>query len=50
LKQGLAKCKVLAPLLAAEAMEDQFDVGGSQRRLAETLGAIVLRAAKETRC
>jgi len=25
---------VLAPLLAAEAMENQFDIGGSQRRLA----------------
>jgi hypothetical protein len=30
----LARCKVLAPLLAAEAMEDQFDIGGSQRRVA----------------
>ena len=29
-----AKCKVLAPLLAAEAMEDQFGTGGSQRRVA----------------
>jgi hypothetical protein len=28
----LARCKVLAPLLAAEAMEYQFDIGGSQRR------------------
>jgi hypothetical protein len=34
LKQGLAKCKVLAPLLATEAMENQFDIGGSQRRFA----------------
>ena len=33
-KAGMAKCKVLAPLLAAEAMEDQFDIGGSQRRVA----------------
>jgi hypothetical protein len=24
----------LAPLLAAEAMDDQFDIGGSQRRVA----------------
>jgi len=30
----LAKCKVLAPLLAAEAMDSQFDIGGSQRRVA----------------
>jgi hypothetical protein len=30
----LAKLIVLAPLLAAEAMEDQFDIGGSQRRVA----------------
>jgi len=30
----LAKCKVLAPLLAAEAMDSQFDIGGSQRRFA----------------
>jgi hypothetical protein len=34
LKQGLARCKVLAPLLAAEAMEDHLDIGGSQRRVA----------------
>jgi hypothetical protein len=34
LKLSLAKCKVLAPLLAAEAMEYQFDIGGSQRRVA----------------
>jgi hypothetical protein len=34
LKRGLAKCKVLAPLLATEAMEFQFDIGGSQRRFA----------------
>jgi hypothetical protein len=34
LKQSLARCKVLAPLLAAEATEDQFDIGGSQRRFA----------------
>jgi hypothetical protein len=34
LKPCLARCKVLAPLLAAEAMEDQFDIGGSQRRFA----------------
>jgi hypothetical protein len=33
-KQGLARCKVLAPLLAAEAMDIQFDIGGSQRRFA----------------
>jgi len=25
---------MLAPLLAAEAMENQFDIGGSQRRVA----------------
>ena len=31
---GLARCKVLAPLLPTEAMEDQFDIGGSQRRVA----------------
>jgi hypothetical protein len=41
----LAKCKVpdfakdatsgkLAPLLATEAIEHQFDIGGSQRRVA----------------
>jgi hypothetical protein len=30
----LAKCKVLAPLLAASAIDDQFDTGGSQRRFA----------------
>jgi len=44
LKQSLARCKVLppkgearrtgAPLLAAEAMNDQIDIGGSQRRVA----------------
>jgi hypothetical protein len=34
LKQSLAKCKVLAPLLAARAIEIQFDAGGSQRRFA----------------
>jgi len=34
LKLSLARCKVLAPLLAAEAMDDQFDIGGSQRRFA----------------
>jgi hypothetical protein len=33
-KQGLANCKVLAPLLATEAIEIQFDIGGSQRRFA----------------
>jgi hypothetical protein len=32
LKLSSAKCKVLAPLLAAEAMDDQFNIGGSQRR------------------
>jgi hypothetical protein len=32
--QSMARCKVLAPLLAAEAMDDQFDIGGSQRRFA----------------
>jgi hypothetical protein len=31
LKQVLAKCKVLAPLLAAE-LTDHFNSGGSQRR------------------
>jgi hypothetical protein len=31
---NLAKCKVLAPLLATEAMENLFDIGGSQRRFA----------------
>ena len=30
----LAKCKVLAPLLAAGAMDDLFDTGSSQRRFA----------------
>ena len=30
---------MLAPLLAAGAIDDQFDTGSSQRRLAETLGA-----------
>jgi len=25
---------MLAPLLAAEAMDNQFDIGGSQRRVA----------------
>jgi hypothetical protein len=34
LKPRLAKYRVLAPLLAAEAMEDHFDIGGSQRRFA----------------
>jgi hypothetical protein len=34
LKQGLAKLKVLAPLLAAKAMRYQFVTGGSQRRVA----------------
>jgi hypothetical protein len=34
LKLSLARCKVLAPLLAAEAMDDQFGLGGSQRRFA----------------
>jgi len=34
LKLRLAKYKVLAPLLATEAMEYQFDIGGSQRRFA----------------
>jgi hypothetical protein len=34
MKRGVAKCKVLAPLLAAEAMRIQFDIGGSQRRVA----------------
>jgi hypothetical protein len=33
-RSRLTKCKVLAPLLAAEAMEDQFDIGGSQRLVA----------------
>jgi hypothetical protein len=33
LKLSLAKCKVLAPLLAATAMR-YFDSGGSQRRFA----------------
>jgi len=28
LKLSLAKCKVLAPLLAAEAMDNQLDIGG----------------------
>jgi hypothetical protein len=36
LKQELAKYKVHAPLLAAEAMEYHFEIGGSQRRFAET--------------
>jgi len=30
----LARYKVLAPLLAARAIDDQFDTGGSQRRFA----------------
>jgi hypothetical protein len=34
MKQGLAKRKVLAPLLVARAMDDQFDTGNSQRRFA----------------
>ena len=34
LKQSLAKCKVLAPLLAAGATGSQFDTGSSQRRFA----------------
>jgi hypothetical protein len=34
LKQRFAKCKVLAPLLAVEAIGIQFDIGGSQRRVA----------------
>jgi hypothetical protein len=34
LKLTLAKCKVLPPLLAAEGMDNQFDIGGSQRRVA----------------
>jgi hypothetical protein len=34
LKLRLARLKVLAPLLAAEAMENQFDTGRSQRRFA----------------
>jgi hypothetical protein len=33
-KTGLAKYKVLTPLLAAEPMDNQFDIGGSQRRFA----------------
>jgi hypothetical protein len=33
-KQRLAQFKVLAPLLAARANENQFDTGGSQRRVA----------------
>jgi hypothetical protein len=32
LKLRLAKHKVLAPLLTARAIDDQFDTGGSQRR------------------
>ena len=40
LKQGLAQRKVLAPLLAAGAMDDQFDTGSSQRRFAQTLCAM----------
>ena len=39
LKQRLARCKVLAPLLGARAIGDQFDTGASQRRLALTLVA-----------
>jgi hypothetical protein len=34
LKQVLAKCEVLAPLLGARAIDDQFDAGASQRRFA----------------
>jgi hypothetical protein len=34
LKLGLAGFKVLAPLLAARAIDNQFDTGGSQRRFA----------------
>jgi hypothetical protein len=34
LKQGLAKRKVLAPLLGARAIDDQFGTGASQRRFA----------------
>jgi hypothetical protein len=34
LKRGLAKYKVLAPLLGARAIIDQFDTGASQRRFA----------------
>jgi hypothetical protein len=34
MKLGLAKSKVLAPLLVAEAMDNQFDIGNSQRRVA----------------
>jgi hypothetical protein len=34
LKQCLARRKVLASLLATEAMDDLFDIGGSQRRVA----------------
>jgi len=34
LKQTFAQFKVLAPLLAARAIENQFDTGGSQRRFA----------------
>jgi len=30
----LAKCKVLAPLLVARAMDNQFGTGNSQRRVA----------------
>jgi hypothetical protein len=30
----MAKCKVLAPLLSARAIDDQFDTGASQRRCA----------------
>jgi hypothetical protein len=30
----LAQYKVLAPLLVAEAMDNQFDIGNSQRRVA----------------
>jgi hypothetical protein len=33
-KQGLARSKVLAQLLAAEAMEHQFDTSGPHRRVA----------------
>jgi hypothetical protein len=30
----LARCKALAPLLVARAMENLFDTGNSQRRFA----------------
>jgi hypothetical protein len=34
MKLRLARIKVLAPLLAAKAIDDQFDNGGSKRRFA----------------